>query len=224
MGSRRLPGKSMLAVWREMPLIELVLRRVGSARLVDEVMLVTSEHARDEPLAAVARELGVAVFRGSEDDVLGRFAGALNRTQADAVVRVCADNPFVEPSALDRLVDLFKAGQPCDYATNSAARCGLPDGIGAEVLTAEALLDAAREARGRSEREHVCQFIVERPARFSLAYAPAPEPALPRAKLDIDTPADYSAMCELAGALPDDDAPLWSCETILDAWRRTTAR
>jgi len=224
MGSRRLPGKSMLSFWRGMPVIELVLRRVSAAQSLSRVVLVTSEHPRDAELAEAAIGLGLDVFRGPENDVLSRFAGAFEVSPAAAVVRICADNPFVEPRAIDELVRFFIANQPCDYASNADACSGLPDGIGAEVLGAQALLDAAREAETRSEREHVPEFLLKRPGRFSIRHVPAPHPRLPRVKLDIDTRADYDAMCALARELPVEGAPLWGRDEVLEAWKRTAAQ
>src|ERR1035441_6580671 len=95
MGSRRLPGKSLLPVWRQMPQLELVLRRVAASRSLARVVLLTSTEPGDAELVRVARRCEIAAFRGSEQDVLGRYAEALAAYPADAVVRVCADNPFI---------------------------------------------------------------------------------------------------------------------------------
>jgi spore coat polysaccharide biosynthesis protein SpsF len=221
MGSERLPGKSMLAVWREMPLVELVLRRVLAARSLAQVVLVTTDARADSVLVDVARGLGVATFRGSEGDVLDRFARALDAHPADAVVRVCADNPFVEPRAIDELVALFKRSQPCAYASNHTKRSGLPDGIGAELMLAGALRSAADEARSAFDREHVSAFILARPRRFRSAHARPVARPWPYAKLDIDTAEDYAAMCRLAECLPEGGAPLWGREAIVSAWLQT---
>ncbi|HEX8855435.1 MAG TPA: glycosyltransferase family protein [Thermoleophilaceae bacterium] len=216
MGSTRLPGKALLPVWRDMPLIELVLRRASAAASLDNVVLVTTSDERDDPLAEVGERLGVAVFRGAEHDVLGRFASALERHPADAVVRVCADNPFVDPSALDQLVGFFESVQPCDYASNHTALSGLPDGSGGEVMSATSLRRAAAEAVSPYDREHVAPFVVGRPEAFRIRFAPPPADPWPFLKLDIDTPRDYSRLRRLADRLPDDQAPLWDLPTVVE--------
>jgi spore coat polysaccharide biosynthesis protein SpsF len=217
MGSSRLPGKSLLPLWGDMPLLELVLRRVGAARQVGEVVLATSDASGDDRLAALAASLGVAVHRGPEDDVLARFAGSLEAQPADAVVRVCADNPFVDPGAIDDLVTRFRAGQPCDYASNHTEASGLPDGIGAEVVSASALRRAASEATSASDREHVTTFIRERPKEFRILVVPPADPAWPFLKLDVDTPEDLERMRSLAGRLPRETAPFWDVATLVSA-------
>jgi spore coat polysaccharide biosynthesis protein SpsF len=215
MGSTRLPGKSLLPIWREMPLVELVLRRVGAARSIDKVVLATSDARADDPLAELAAVLGVATFRGDELDVLARFEGALERHPADAVLRVCADNPLVDPGAVDALVDFFRESQPCDYASNHTAASGLPDGSGTEILSADALRLACARATSQVEREHVPAFLLARPEDFRLAYAPPPEPAWPFTRLDVDTEEDYRRMRGLVNALPEAGAPFWDVPTVM---------
>ncbi|RZK25035.1 MAG: spore coat protein, partial [Hymenobacter sp.] len=82
LGSSRLPGKSLLplplaAQGAQNTLLGHVVGRARRASLVSEVVVATTSQPPDDPLAALATELGVKVFRGAEQDVLGRFAGAL---------------------------------------------------------------------------------------------------------------------------------------------------
>ena len=214
MASTRLPGKSLLPVWRDVSLLELVLHRVLAASRIDAVVLATTRAQADDELAALAERLGAGVVRGPADDVLARFALALDEHPADAVVRVCADNPFVDPSELDRLVEHFER-TGCDYATNVAPGSGLPDGSGAEILSAAALRRAAGAATSADEREHVTTYVVSHPDEFGVETVPPPTPAWPRLDLDIDTREDYERLRALAARLPDDGAPLWPLATIV---------
>lgn len=218
MGSTRLPGKSLLPLWRDMPLLELVLRRVAATRPVDQVVLATSDSPADDELAALAARVGVPVFRGSEADVLGRFEGALDAYPAEAVVRVCADNPWVDPEHLSRLVGFFADSADCAYAHSNTEASGLADGFGAEVVTADALRAAAAEATEQRDREHVTLWVARQPDRFPAAALPPPERAMPWVKLDVDTREDYERMRALAAALPDDVAPLWPAAAIAERY------
>ena len=217
MGSTRLPGKSLMPLWRQVPLLELVMRRVSAAQSLEGVVLATTGSPRDAELAMLGARLGWSVFRGEEADVLGRFAAALDAHPADAVVRVCADNPFIDPGAIDALVSHFQAAQPCDYASNLGPESGLPDGVGAEIVTAGALRRAAAEATDPRQREHVTAFLLAKPATFRLSAVPPPSSPWPRLKLDVDTAADYAALRALAELLPADSAPLWPLPRIVEA-------
>lgn len=223
MGSTRLPGKSLMPVWRDMPLAEMVLRRVRHASAVHGVVLATSESRDCDPLADLARGLGVAVVRGSEDDVLSRFALAVSRHPCDAVARVCADNPLVASDAIDSLAACFAAAD-LDYASNASPAQGLPDGLGAEIIRADALLLLHRVCAEPRHREHVTAGIVDAPASWRIGLPEAP-PALrfPQGKLDVDTAEDLRRMRDLLAALPAQDGPLWSSAQIVNHLRREAA-
>ena len=47
---------------------------------------------------------GIAVVRGPEDDVLARFALAAEALDADIMVRVSSDAPFVDAGFIDHLL------------------------------------------------------------------------------------------------------------------------
>jgi len=218
MGSTRLPGKSLMPVWRDMPLLELVLRRVATARKLDEVVLATSDRPEDDPLAELGEHLGAAVFRGDAEDVLGRFVGALDEHPADAVVRVCADNPFVAPEHLDRLVEYFKGVDDCVYARSTTEASGIADGFGAEIASADALRAADAHATEPRHREHVTLWLTDQGDFVGVADLPPPERPLPWLKLDVDTREDYERMRALADALPEESAPLWPAEAIVERY------
>lgn len=210
MGSTRFPGK-MLAPLGSRPLLEWVLRRVQSARLLDAVVLATTDLPRDRPLVDLARQLGVATFSGSETDVLGRFAAAAAQHRADVVVRVCADNPFVDGAEIDRLLAFF-AVQDVDYACNHLDRLGsgYADGFGAEVLSAPLLARLAAECTDARHREHVTLALWDNASAYRLAAVPAPAAlAFPDLRFDVDRPehlAELSSLCERAGLSPSSSA------------------
>ena len=88
------------------------LRRCRSLDMLVICHLDRSEGRRHRRLC-VPREK-VEIVRGSEDNVLGRYALAAERTRADIIVRVCADTPFLDPGFIDHLVAAL-AAQNGDY-------------------------------------------------------------------------------------------------------------
>ena len=75
MDSTRFPGKVLRPILGT-PLIEILLQRLGRATQVDQIVLATSAHPNNDELAAHAYQLGITVYRGSEDDVLDRYHAA----------------------------------------------------------------------------------------------------------------------------------------------------
>jgi spore coat polysaccharide biosynthesis protein SpsF len=175
MGSSRLPGKVLREVCGR-PLLALQVERMRRSRRADRILVATPDTLADQPLAALSRGLGLACFQGSENDVLDRFYQACRSVgldDADAVVRVTADCPLLDPELLDEVIGTYLAGS-YDYVTNTLPPT-FPDGLDVEVLRFAALAQAWREAELPSDREHLTRFIRRRPERFrhgNLAHDP----------------------------------------------------
>ena len=193
MGSNRLPGKSLKPVWRDMSLLEMVLRRVQQGKTLHLVILATSNQAQDDALTEVADLCGTPFFRGDEMDVLGRFNATLDSFPADAIVRICADNPLIDAIEVDKLVKFFWDEQPCDYASNNQADWGLPDGIGAEIHSAEVLRRLAQTPMSLTCREHVTLWLREHSGQFNCRSLKTDiHLCRPNYRLDVDYPSDLN--------------------------------
>ena len=202
-GSARLPGKVLMPMGGK-PMIAQILERARRSRLCSEFFLLTTEKAEDDPVADIGAGLGVSVVRGSEDDVLGRFAMALDRTDAEAVVRLTGDNPFVDGALIDYMLAAFLAASPrADYANNIDGP-GFPYGLSAEIVRRDALLDAHDNGKTREDREHVTHFIRTRPDRYRLQTIHAPAPFTVDS-LTVDTKDQYDEIADLFGRMQRDN-------------------
>ena len=197
MGSQRFPGK-MLAKLGDRDLLSWVLTRVCDAKQIDQVVLATSDSRDDDQLANVASNFNALVVRGSQNDVLDRFVQSAKVSQADFVVRVCADNPFVAAEEIDRLVIAHKSGD-FDYSCNHQQKLEnrYADGFGAEILSAALLNAIAKSTTQQSHREHVTSYIWDNAEKYKILAVAAPvELAFPEIKLDIDTPQEMQQLDE----------------------------
>ena len=200
--SERLPGKVLLPLGGQ-PVVERVLRAVLSARLISDVILATTTNESDGPLARVTERCGVRLFRGSEQDVLGRFVAALAGNDAEAVVRVTADDPLLDPQVIDKVIQRYLES-PVDYASNILER-SWPRGVDTEVISREALERSNREATLEEHREHVTIFARTRGDLFRLLNVTAPkEETWPELRLCIDTAEDYEMIRQIFLALSFD--------------------
>ena len=109
MGSTRLPGKVLMPVAGR-PLLWHVIHRLKKSRRLDQIVIATSSNPLDDAIVAFAEKQGVAVVRGPEDDVLARFALAAEATDADMILRVSSDSPFLDADFIDHLLDALIAG------------------------------------------------------------------------------------------------------------------
>ncbi len=208
MGSNRLPGKVVADLGGGYRVLGLLLERLRPAPL-DIIVVATTTAPHDDVVEELARSTGVAVVRGSEDDVLGRFALVLETYPADHVVRITADCPLVDPSIVATVLDNH-AWSGADYTSNTLIR-SYPDGLDIEVVSAAALRAAHAEAVDPDEREHVTPFVHRRPERFRLA-ASIGSRHLAHERWTLDTPDDLAWLRDVVARLPD---PTLGWEQIL---------
>lgn len=198
MGSQRLSGKSM-ALLAGRPLLWHVLGRIQRSRTLDQIVLATTRLPEDDVLGEIATELGIAVFRGSENDLVERYYQAALKYEASIVVRICADNPVVEPREIDRIVNFHLQGQS-DFSANThnILNNRYPDGLGAEVFDLEKLREVRAATDDPRHREHPHTYFYEHPEKFRIGTVQCPrEFQRPELKLDVNTPAELTFMQEI---------------------------
>lgn len=192
LGSTRLPLKAFLQL-HGIALIDWVLMRLKKARNLDDIIVAVPDTELDGLLLKYLEERGAHCIAGPEDDVLGRFLKAAQKTDAGEIVRVCADNPLIWGEAVDRLVDFYKSRE-CDYAYNHIPRNNLwPDGLGAEIVSRDLLEEIGQKAQLQSQREHCLNYIWDNTSQYRIATFNPDEEWLrrPDIKLDVDTPEDF---------------------------------
>lgn len=206
MGGSRLPNKMML--WLHgLPIIAWVLFRVKQAKLVDQLVFAIPNTPENDVLQNYLETHRAIVFRGSENDVLSRYYDVATAFEASIVVRICADNPLIMASELDRLIELFRRNE-WDYAYNHVPKNNrYPNGLGAEVTRYHVLELIHREARLPGEREHVFDYLWNNPKRFKIGTFNPEHDCLghPELRLDLDTFEDYSNLLSL-NVRPDSTA------------------
>jgi spore coat polysaccharide biosynthesis protein SpsF len=168
MGSTRLPGKVLMELGGS-TVLSRVLARLRRSRWIDQIVVATTCSGLDHVIDLECQRMGVACFRGSEDDVLDRFYRAAQKYHAEAVVRITADCPLTDPELVDDVIRVFR-NQHADYANNTVSRT-YPRGLDVEVFTYAALSQAWQEASKRYEREHVTPYFYEHPTLFRMTSA-----------------------------------------------------
>jgi spore coat polysaccharide biosynthesis protein SpsF len=103
MRSTRLPGKVLQNVAGK-PLLWHVLHRLRKSEWIGTLCVATTTDPADDPLVAYAQSQGAMVVRGSEENVLQRYALAAQQLDADIIVRVTADAPLVDAGFVDYLI------------------------------------------------------------------------------------------------------------------------
>lgn len=198
--STRLPNKVLLPAGGRSMLKHHIDRLLGTGI---PVIVATTTNSTDDPIAALAEEQGVGLFRGDEHDVLSRFAGAARRAELDTVVRVTSDCPLIDPALILEGVRRYEElRDPRAHVSNVLERT-YPRGFDFEVFSALALAEADREATEPAEREHVTPYLyADRSGRTSV-HSITQDHDASRYRVTLDTPEDLTvirALIEVHGA------------------------
>ena len=167
MGSSRLPGKVLSDLAGE-PMLARVVHRVRRARLVDEVVVATTDEPQDSAILEFCAEHGWPCYAGSEHDVLDRYYQAATERNADIVVRVTSDCPLIDPQVIDEVVRRFREHRYVDYVSCTLAPRTFPRGLDTEVFSYDALAEAWQQTTDPTYREHVTPYFYNNPDLFEL--------------------------------------------------------
>jgi spore coat polysaccharide biosynthesis protein SpsF len=160
MTSTRLPG-NVLSLVAGKPMLELMVERLRFVRELDQIVIATTINLTDDVIEALARELGVGVWRGSEDDVLSRVVEAAKTHKADILVQLTGDCPLIDPRIVSRVIAEYRRAG-ADYVSNVLTR-SYPIGMDTQVYAAAILEEVARRADEPRYHEHPSLYIYKQP-------------------------------------------------------------
>ncbi|WP_370643739.1 cytidylyltransferase domain-containing protein [Amycolatopsis sp. DSM 110486] len=209
--STRLPGK-VLRPLAGRSVLGWVVRAAAAAPGVDQVVVATSDAADDDAVAEEAVRCGALVARGPLDDVVARFGVSLAAYPADAVVRLTADCPLLDPALIGRLAAVWRAEPSLDYVSTTLVRT-LPRGFDAELVRASVLAEQVEIAEG-PDREHVTSAIYRQPSRYSCTGIVV-SPAADDLRVTLDTPEDWELLSAVVSVLGDQPASWRSVVSLL---------
>lgn len=167
-GSTRLPGKVMLNLDKKHPILYYVLEQLHSCKLVDKIIVATTNLDEDDVIENYVNILNENVFRGSSNDVLDRYYQCAKKFSVDTIVRITADNPLIDPTIVDDLIKKFTTNS-YDCLTNAYVRT-FPYGTEVEIFSFKSLEKAWTNATEPSEREHVTPYFYNNPQSFKIHF------------------------------------------------------
>jgi len=198
MGSSRLPGKVLKQAGGK-PLLLHQVERLRRSRLIDKVIVATSTNGGDDVIENFCDENDISVFRGPEDDVLGRVARCLSSYRGWGHVELVGDSPFVDPQMVDEFVGYFlKNLDAVDYVSNGI-KITYPNGSEINVYRVETLLECdSRVKPDDPMREHV-DIHIYKSGMYRCVNLVAPEGLnRPDLYIEIDTDKDYHVLMSIA--------------------------
>ena len=167
--SIRLRGK-VLKYLDDKTLIQWVIKRLKKTQ-VKTIILATGNLNDNLKLKKVCDQENIEFFSGSESNVLDRFYHAAKKYKLDAIIRVCADNPFVDSKEIDHIIKAYKKTNfKYDYYFNhrNYNKIAYADGFGAELFKFSTLDKLYKNALVKSDKEHVTSLIWGKKIHFDM--------------------------------------------------------
>lgn len=161
--SKRFKNKVLKSVGSKTA-IEYQISRLFQSQHISNIVLATTNKTSDDKLSDLMSEIQVQVFRGDEDNVLDRFALAMqNFPSSDIVIRITGDCPLIDANLIDEMLVEFCEKELEYYSTGES----FPDGMDVEIFSKDLLFAASINATDTFDLEHVTPWIKRNASRAS---------------------------------------------------------
>ncbi|WP_169734638.1 cytidylyltransferase domain-containing protein [Maribacter antarcticus] len=189
--STRLPGKVLmnLPFNENKTILNQIVNRLQKVKLIDEIIIATSNNPKDAVIETFAREQRIKCIRGDENNVLKRFVQVIKEENLDVVIRITGDNPVVLIDILEKALQQHLKSN-FDYTRN----LNLPYGTSFEIVNANVLEKVSQEPDlSESDKEHVTIYIKNNRKTFSILELDH-KVNYSDFRFTVDYPSDYGAM------------------------------
>lgn len=190
MKSERLPGK----VLRKLQIDEgdTILGQIinSAAKLNGVIVVATSTDESNFPILDFCNSKNILCFKGDEENVLGRFTSIQSIYEFDNIIRLTADNPFIDYQVINEVLD-YHVNNDFDYTISK----GLPLGMNIEIMKGKSLMESENLIEFESDKEHVTP-ILRRNSKFKNSEYIF-NLGLHELRVTVDTIQDYMVACLL---------------------------
>ena len=193
MGSERLPGKVLLDLIDGKKSIEFLIEQLETSKLQQKIVAI-SDDGSDDILFNFLNNLKISCYRGSKLDVLDRYYHCAKQFSFNHIMRLTGDNPLIDPEIVNNAIKQY-CDSNCDYLTNSIDRT-FPNGTEVEIFSFNALEIAWKNAKKKSEREHVTPYFYNNPKKFKIHYFKQ-QKNQSKFRYTIDRKEDYNLVVEI---------------------------
>jgi spore coat polysaccharide biosynthesis protein SpsF (cytidylyltransferase family) len=158
LSSTRLPGKH-LRIINGRKVLDYIMDRVRLGACDCPVFVATSDDPSDDRLARYCQKMDYPCFRGSLEDVSGRFLACAEKFGWNFIVRINGDNLFADPSTIQSMLAIAETSA-YDFITNKPGQT-FPLGCGVEIVRTSFYRETMAHVQNSYHREHVTTWLYE---------------------------------------------------------------
>lgn len=192
MTSSRLPGKVLMPI-NGIPALELMLKRISTSKLLDEIIVATTINIEDDAIVKWCKKNNIKYFRGSEENVYQRVLDAHINNNSDIIVELTGDCPLLDPQLIDDAIDIY-LNNNYEYVSNCIEET-YPLGMAVEVFSLETLktIGDNREL-DYIDKEHVSPFLYTSHQYKTYNITAPKKQFFPKLSVTLDTKEDYEVI------------------------------
>lgn len=209
-GSTRLPNKMTLPFYKNKGVFEILIIRLLKRYKSKQIYLATTRNESDNILIEIAKKYDINYYRGDENNVLSRFTEIINLTGTKRIIRICADNPFLDINHIDKLINYSINNPDFDYVSFSFPD-GTPTimshiGLYTELVVSDSLKKASSIIQESIYKEHVTNYIYTHTDKFNIKLFQLDENIAKRKdiRLTLDTEEDFYNCQQIWNYVVDD--------------------
>ncbi len=186
-GSKRFPKKVLKKINR-ITLLDHVLERLKYSKKIKRIIVATSTKKADDIIEKISINKKISCYRGSENNVLKRYIDCCKYFKVNDLIRLTADDPFIDPNIIDKLIIKFKKGK-YDFVSNTPNKT-FPLGLDATVVKYKVLSEILNLTKKKSHLEHVVTYLFENKNKYKYFYFDRNKDRYSQMRWTIDYPSD----------------------------------
>lgn len=183
--------------------LEIIIEKIKENFPNIPVVIATTTNPIDYEIVTICKKAKINFFRGSESNVLDRFINASKNFGFSKIIRICADNPFIDIKALKKLYSVIDQEDHLDYCSFQTSE-GTPSilthyGLWGEAVTQDALIKTKNLTVNKFYLEHVTNFIYTNSDIFTIKFLPIDSriEEFEDIRMTLDTKEDFLLLKEI---------------------------
>ncbi|MEM3063395.1 MAG: hypothetical protein QW303_07625 [Nitrososphaerota archaeon] len=200
MGSSRLPGKSLMRLYKDYSLLEIIYLRTLLSKYATKsnIVILTSTEENDEPIYNFCKDKNINCFRGPNLNVRERYLKFFDSLEnlPEYFIRICADNPFLEPIFIDRMIEFYENNKLYDYVSymtsNNIPSIKTKYGFFAELIKTKTFLNINSNSLSSNDIEHITPIFYNNTIFNNYFFRIEEDIESLKVKLSIDTIDDFN--------------------------------
>ena len=164
MSSSRFPEK-VLSPLCGMPMLMWTINYCRQINL--PLFVLTSTDKSDDQLMGMLEKNYVSYYRGSLENVVGRYLSFMKEHQVKKVVRISGDSPLINPDVIFKVIAQDQELADADLTTNVFPR-SFPKGQSVEVIPRKSLELLRDRSLSESDIEHVTPYFYANYKEFKI--------------------------------------------------------